>query len=95
MTTIPAEEALSGVSGQPAMSDRAAYEAALQRLREASQCYYGDGDSAMDDTSYDRLRLAVLAWEEAHPAEVSRTAPPAWWPTVPPRPGTSPTPPDC
>ncbi|MYS11188.1 NAD-dependent DNA ligase LigA, partial [Streptomyces sp. SID6041] len=37
--------------------------------------YYGDGDSAMDDTSYDRLRIAVLAWEEAHPAEVSPDSP--------------------
>ncbi|MFE6069873.1 NAD-dependent DNA ligase LigA [Streptomyces sp. NPDC056525] len=72
MTTIPADEALSDL---PTVSDRAAYEAALQRLREASQSYYGDGDSAMDDTSYDRLRLAVLAWEEENPAEVSPDSP--------------------
>ncbi|MCX5231109.1 NAD-dependent DNA ligase LigA [Streptomyces sp. NBC_00233] len=75
MTTIPADEALSGLSDLPTVSDRAAYEAALQHLREASQSYYGDGDSAMDDTSYDRLRLAVLAWEEANPAEVSPDSP--------------------
>ncbi|MFE5659283.1 NAD-dependent DNA ligase LigA [Streptomyces sp. NPDC056517] len=75
MTTIPADEALSGLSDLPTVSDRAAYEAALQRLREASQSYYGDGDSAMDDTSYDRLRLAVLAWEEENPAEVSPDSP--------------------
>ncbi|MFD3993510.1 NAD-dependent DNA ligase LigA [Streptomyces sp. NPDC058583] len=75
MTTISADEALSGLPNQPTVSDRAAYEAALQRLREASQSYYGDGDSAMDDTSYDRLRLAVLAWEEANPAEVSPDSP--------------------
>ncbi|MET9541530.1 NAD-dependent DNA ligase LigA [Streptomyces sp. NPDC006553] len=75
MTTIPADEALSGLPDLPTVSDRAAYEAALQHLREASQSYYGDGDSAMDDTSYDRLRLAVLAWEEANPAEVSPDSP--------------------
>ncbi|MFJ5074169.1 NAD-dependent DNA ligase LigA [Streptomyces sp. NPDC088553] len=75
MTTIPADEALSGLPNLSALYDRAAYEAALQRLREASRSYYGDGDSAMDDTSYDRLRLAVLAWEEANPAEVSPDSP--------------------
>ncbi|MET7759204.1 NAD-dependent DNA ligase LigA [Streptomyces sp. NPDC005389] len=75
MTTIPADEALSGLSDLPTLSDRAAYEAALQHLREASRSYYGDGDSAMDDTSYDRLRLAVLAWEEANPADVSPDTP--------------------
>ncbi|MDX2563185.1 NAD-dependent DNA ligase LigA [Streptomyces sp. TX20-6-3] len=75
MTTIPADEALSGLPDLPALCDRAAYEASLQRLREASRSYYGDGDSAMDDTSYDRLRLAVLAWEEANPAEVSPDSP--------------------
>ncbi|MFC9793052.1 NAD-dependent DNA ligase LigA [Streptomyces sp. NPDC057695] len=75
MTTIPAEEALSGLSDQPTVNDHAAYEAALRSLREASHSYYGDGDSAMDDTSYDRLRIAVLAWEEAHPAEVSPDSP--------------------
>ncbi|MCD2462259.1 NAD-dependent DNA ligase LigA [Streptomyces sp. MBT42] len=75
MTTIPADEALSGLSDLPSVSDRAAYEAALQHLREASRSYYADGDSAMDDTSYDRLRLAVLAWEEVNPADVAPDSP--------------------
>ncbi|MFE6856956.1 NAD-dependent DNA ligase LigA, partial [Streptomyces sp. NPDC057674] len=75
MTTIPADEALSGLSDLPSVPDRAAYEAALQHLREASRSYYADGDSAMDDTSYDRLRLAVLAWEEANPADVAPDSP--------------------
>ncbi|MFG2899714.1 NAD-dependent DNA ligase LigA [Streptomyces zaomyceticus] len=72
MTILPAEEALSSM---PDLSSRTEYEAALQRLRQASQSYYGDGDSALDDTTYDRLRLAVLVWEEENPAEVSPDSP--------------------
>ncbi|MFD0267327.1 NAD-dependent DNA ligase LigA [Streptomyces sp. NPDC127106] len=69
MTILTADEALFR------MSDRTEYEAALRRLREASQAYYGDGDSALDDATYDRLRLAVLAWEQDHPAEVAADSP--------------------
>ncbi|MEU9105662.1 NAD-dependent DNA ligase LigA [Streptomyces xanthophaeus] len=69
MTTFPAAQA------QSSMSSRAEYEAALSRLREASQAYYADGDSALDDASYDLLRLAVLAWEQGNPAEVSPDSP--------------------
>ncbi|MCX4546120.1 NAD-dependent DNA ligase LigA [Streptomyces sp. NBC_01565] len=72
MTTLSAAQALSDVSG---LSDNTAYEAALQRLREASLAYYGDGDSALDDASYDRLRLAVLAWEGENPAQVAPDSP--------------------
>ncbi|AXE28351.1 DNA ligase (NAD(+)) LigA (plasmid) [Streptomyces globosus] len=69
MTTLHADEALSSMSG------RRAYEAALERLRAASQAYYGDGDSPLDDAAYDRLRLAVLAWEQEHPAEAAADSP--------------------
>ncbi|WP_437081112.1 NAD-dependent DNA ligase LigA [Streptomyces sp. enrichment culture] len=69
MTTLHADEALFSMSGRPA------YEAALKRLRAASQAYYGDGDSPLDDATYDRLRLAVLAWEEQHPAEAAGDSP--------------------
>ncbi|MFH9818272.1 NAD-dependent DNA ligase LigA [Streptomyces sp. NPDC017230] len=65
MTTLPAAQA------QSAVSNRIEYEAALQLLREASQAYYGDGDSVLDDASYDQLRRSVQAWEEENPAEVS------------------------
>ncbi|MFD6180417.1 NAD-dependent DNA ligase LigA [Streptomyces goshikiensis] len=75
MTTLSADQALSSMSGPAALSGRGAYEAALRRLREASQAYYGDGDSAMDDASYDRLRLALLAWEAENPAEVAPGSP--------------------
>lgn len=62
-------------SADEALSSRTAYESALPVLRAASQAYYGDGDSALDDVSYDRLRLAVLAWEKENPGEVSADSP--------------------
>ncbi|MFD9353449.1 NAD-dependent DNA ligase LigA [Streptomyces sp. NPDC060031] len=69
MKTLPADEALSVMSGH---TD---YEAALARLREASRAYYGDGDSPIDDATYDRLRLAVLSWEQAHPDGAAQESP--------------------
>ncbi|MEV7525148.1 NAD-dependent DNA ligase LigA [Streptomyces sp. NPDC091371] len=69
MKSIHAEEALSAMSG------REEYEAALARLREASRAYYGEGDSPLDDAGYDRLRIAVLAWEQAHPDETAADSP--------------------
>lgn len=62
-------------SAVEALSSRTEYEAALPVLRSASQAYYGDGDSTLDDVSYDRLRLAVLAWERENPTEVSADSP--------------------
>lgn len=69
MTTLPADEANAG------LSTRADYEAALQRLRDASGTYYGAGYSVMDDATYDLLRLTVKAWEEAHPDDVAADSP--------------------
>ncbi|MFH9954400.1 NAD-dependent DNA ligase LigA [Streptomyces roseolus] len=65
MTAIPAVEA------HLVLSSPAAYEDALDRLRAASGVYYAGGNSPLDDASYDALRLAALAWEAAHPDEVS------------------------
>lgn len=78
MTITPADEALSSLpalSGLLALSGRAAYDAALQQLREASQAYYGGENSSLDDAGYDRLRLSVLAWEAEHPDEVAQDSP--------------------
>ncbi|MER6095948.1 NAD-dependent DNA ligase LigA [Streptomyces sp. NPDC001728] len=75
MTTSPAAEAMSGLPNLPVLTGRDEYEAALRSLREASRQYYDDGDSVMDDTAYDRLRLAVLAWERENPAEVATDSP--------------------
>ncbi|MFI8932414.1 NAD-dependent DNA ligase LigA [Streptomyces sp. NPDC053474] len=69
MTTLRAETAPSS------LSTRADYEAALQLLRVASRAYYGDGDSPLDDTSYDQLRRGVLAWEADHPEEAAANSP--------------------
>ncbi|WP_030721367.1 NAD-dependent DNA ligase LigA [Streptomyces sp. NRRL S-237] len=69
MMNLSADQALSG------MSSRSEYEAALGRLRDASGAYYADGDSPMDDATYDLLRLAVLAWETEHPDEVAVDSP--------------------
>ncbi|MCX5395218.1 hypothetical protein [Streptomyces sp. NBC_00094] len=75
MTTPSALEAFSSMSGTSEASGRAAYEAALDHLREASRTYYGAGYSLMDDVTYDRLRLEVKAWEERHPDAVGPGSP--------------------
>lgn len=69
MTILSADEALSS------LSSRADYSAALQQLREASRAYYGGENGSLDDATYDRLRLAVLAWEAEHPHEVAQDSP--------------------
>ncbi|MFC9594770.1 NAD-dependent DNA ligase LigA [Streptomyces sp. NPDC056944] len=69
MTTTPAVEA------HFSLPSPAAYEAAIERLRDASRTYYGEGYSVMDDATYDRLRLAVTAWEAEHPEEVAADSP--------------------
>ncbi|MFJ4467076.1 NAD-dependent DNA ligase LigA [Streptomyces sp. NPDC089424] len=69
MTISPAEKA------QFSLSSRGDYEAALTTLREASRAYYGDGDSPLDDASYDLLRLETLAWEAAHPGDRAPDSP--------------------
>ncbi|GGX46400.1 NAD-dependent DNA ligase LigA [Streptomyces noursei] len=68
MTTLPADEALS-------LSSRTEYEVTLQRLRWASRAYYGDGDSSLDDATYDQLRRAALDWEAEHPDDVAANSP--------------------
>ncbi|MFE1908310.1 NAD-dependent DNA ligase LigA [Streptomyces gardneri] len=72
MTIPSADEAFSSMSSA---AGRAEYEAAVDRLREASRTYYGAGYSLMDDVTYDRLRLAVTAWEEGHPEAVAPGSP--------------------
>ncbi|MFC8887397.1 NAD-dependent DNA ligase LigA, partial [Streptomyces cinereoruber] len=66
---------VSAVEASFSMSGRAEYEAAVQRLRDASRTYYGAGYSLMDDAAYDRLRLAVLDWEAEHPDETAPDSP--------------------
>lgn len=65
MTALPAAEA------HFVLSTPASYRDALDRLRAASGAYYAGGSSPLDDASYDALRLAVLAWEAAHPDDAA------------------------
>ncbi|MEX0172232.1 NAD-dependent DNA ligase LigA [Streptomyces sp. LMG1-1-1.1] len=74
MTITSAEEARSGL---PGISSPAAYEAAVERLREASRTYFGAGYSLMDDATYDRLLVTVKAWEAEHPDAVAEGSPTA------------------
>ncbi|MFI1977760.1 NAD-dependent DNA ligase LigA [Streptomyces wedmorensis] len=72
MTITPADEARAGL---PGLSSHAEYEAAVERLREASRTYFGAGYSLMDDATYDRLLLEVKAWEAGHPDAVVEGSP--------------------
>ncbi|MFI9202763.1 hypothetical protein [Streptomyces sp. NPDC053048] len=46
-------------------------------MREASRAYYGEGDSPIDDATYDGLRQQVPAWEKEQPAEAVPDSPTA------------------
>ncbi|MFJ5831495.1 NAD-dependent DNA ligase LigA [Streptomyces sp. NPDC093089] len=74
MTITTADEARSGL---PGITSPAAYEAAVERLREASRTYFGAGYSLMDDATYDRLLVAVRTWEAEHPDAVVEGSPTA------------------
>ncbi|MGW1014382.1 NAD-dependent DNA ligase LigA [Streptomyces termitum] len=63
----------SAVEASLVLSTSAAYGEALDRLRAASAAYYAGENSPLDDASYDALRLAVLAWEAAHPGEAPKS----------------------
>lgn len=66
MTTLPAETALS---------NHAQYKDTVRRAREAAAAYYGDGESPLDDASYDQLLRAIEAWEKDHPDGVAADSP--------------------
>lgn len=66
MTTLPAEKALSS---------RAEYESAVRQAREAAAAYYGDGDSLLDDATYDQVVRAIEEWEKNDPDHVAADSP--------------------
>ncbi|WP_407648995.1 NAD-dependent DNA ligase LigA [Glycomyces albidus] len=68
MTTIPAAPA-------DALADEAAYLQAVAQARAAADAYYGSGESAMDDETYDRLLRGITAWEVEHPDLVAADSP--------------------
>lgn len=56
-------------------ADREAYVAAVEEVRVAAAAYYGDGTSALDDDSFDRLVRGIAAYEDAHPDDVVPESP--------------------
>ncbi|MCX2181425.1 NAD-dependent DNA ligase LigA [Streptomyces sp. SKN60] len=61
----------------PALSltDRAAYESAVEQALAASAAYYGDGETTLDDASYDALARGIAGYELAHPEHVRADSP--------------------
>ncbi|WP_438305173.1 NAD-dependent DNA ligase LigA [Streptomyces sp. HUAS TT11] len=61
----------------PALSltDRAAYDHAVERALAASAAYYQDGNTTLDDASYDALARGIAAYEEAYPDHVRADSP--------------------
>ncbi|MCF2527003.1 NAD-dependent DNA ligase LigA [Yinghuangia soli] len=56
-------------------ADRAAYLAAVEQVRAAAAAYYGDGTSALDDDTFDRLMRGLAAYEDAHPGDAVADSP--------------------
>ncbi|MFF5209582.1 NAD-dependent DNA ligase LigA [Streptosporangium sp. NPDC000396] len=52
------------------IADQAEYAQAVQMAVEAAAAYYGAGDSAVDDDTYDRLVRGIEVYEAAHPEHV-------------------------
>ncbi|MDX3263099.1 NAD-dependent DNA ligase LigA [Streptomyces sp. MI02-2A] len=61
----------------PALSltDRAAYDHAVEQALAASAAYYKDGNTTLDDASYDALARGIAAYEEAYPDHVRADSP--------------------
>ncbi len=51
------------------------YNAAVDMALAACAAYYGDGDTALDDASYDALVRGVGEYERAHPEQVRADSP--------------------
>ncbi|MGH3373554.1 MAG: NAD-dependent DNA ligase LigA [Actinoallomurus sp.] len=59
----------------PTLGDETAYRQAVAEAVAAAAAYYGDGSTALDDDSYDRLVRSVEAYETAHPGQVAPDSP--------------------
>ncbi|MFJ9417779.1 NAD-dependent DNA ligase LigA [Streptomyces sp. NPDC101227] len=57
------------------LTDRAAYDHAVEQALAASTAYYGDGNTTLDDASYDALARGIAAYEQAHPDQVRSDSP--------------------
>ena len=59
----------------PRLATRSDYEAAVDSALAASAAYYGEGDSALDDASFDALLRELVAYEGANPEHVRADSP--------------------
>ncbi|MFB4319217.1 NAD-dependent DNA ligase LigA [Actinomadura sp. 21ATH] len=66
---------MSETPGSAEISDQAAYADAVETAVAAAAAYYGAGDSALDDDSYDRLVRGIAEYEAAHPDHVLPDSP--------------------
>ncbi|MFI8823746.1 NAD-dependent DNA ligase LigA [Streptomyces sp. NPDC053431] len=57
------------------LTDRAAYDHAVEQALAASAAYYGDGSTTLDDASFDALARGIAAYERAHPDQVRADSP--------------------
>ncbi|MEO3856006.1 NAD-dependent DNA ligase LigA [Acrocarpospora sp. B8E8] len=57
------------------LADQAAYTEAVRTAVAAAAAYYADGDSGLDDDTYDRLVRGIEAYEAAHPEQVLAESP--------------------
>ncbi|MEY9839446.1 NAD-dependent DNA ligase LigA [Streptacidiphilus sp. EB103A] len=51
------------------------YNSLVDLCVQASAHYYGDGDSTLDDATYDQLARWIEEWEQAHPDQVHPNSP--------------------
>lgn len=65
MTTTPAE----------ALANRDEYAGAIATALGAAAAYYGSGDSALDDASFDLLMGLIQAYEERYPEHAGPASP--------------------
>ncbi|MFF8786882.1 NAD-dependent DNA ligase LigA [Streptomyces sp. NPDC015125] len=57
------------------VQDRKDYLYAIAQVRTASAAYHNNGETPLDDATYDRLRQDVATYEKAHPTHVSEDSP--------------------
>ncbi|MFE7485128.1 NAD-dependent DNA ligase LigA [Streptomyces sp. NPDC057552] len=57
------------------LTDRAAYETAVDQALAASAAYYGDGDTTLDDAAYDALARGIADYEREHPQHTRSDSP--------------------
>ncbi|MFF9436729.1 NAD-dependent DNA ligase LigA [Streptomyces sp. NPDC014735] len=57
------------------LTDRTAYETAVNQALVAITAYYDDGDTSLDDATYDALARGIAAYEREHPEHTRADSP--------------------